>query len=510
MAVLLVLGLLAITLAVSYAALRTQGTTSHMARNAGRSLDARLAAESGLAAAMHKISDSSWQGVDVNLSGDVTDDSRYEVTFTTGDSTLVPGHPQYAEFPYRLTITSTGYAEDPSNPDVRAIHRVRSVVQLARRAYTANPGNWTTLTNFTMYQWANRTTQVQVPMRIEGPVNILGTLFLCTEYPSHVTARSRYLQDLNAMRNASRGDHRPFNGPVTIAYSRNAGSLTPLQTWLGLTTHDTTAATTPPLTHPGDVASYRLYPGGKNYQPPVLQDTYGTAMQNVTLGANPETNPLGLYRCRGAMTLNNNVNITGIIVADSSTPEITIGGTNVVLQGANLPRLEGSNQNYQLPILIVREDVRINGGSAAQINGVSVLFDEFELKRGASSTQFALTGNLIAAGINLKGREPWTMTPGDWSSDYNNFNGTGSILGALLTALFNFIRSTLGLPAGATVHFPEYMQVVRSFTFQPALTLKPDSSGVLSRWQDWTQPIYQKDPGDPGLRWNLVRYEDGV
>jgi hypothetical protein len=54
------------------------------------------------------------------------------------------------------------------------------------------------------------------------------------------------------------------------------------------------------------------------------------------------------------------------------------------------------------------------------------------------------------------------------------------------------------------------MQHVRGFTVQPALTLQPDSSGVLSRWQDWTQPIFQKDPGDPGLRWNLVRYEDGI
>jgi hypothetical protein len=510
MAVLLVLGLLAITLAVSYAALRTQGTTSHMARNSGRSLDARLAAESGLAAAMHKISDSSWQGVDVSLEGEVTDDSWYDVSFTTGDTSLLPGDANYAEWPYRLTITSTGYAEDPSNPDIRAIHRVRSVVQLARRAYTANPANWTSLTSFTMYQWANRTTQVQVPVRVEGPVNILGTLFLCSEYPSYVLARSRYLQDLNAMRNASRGDHRPFNGPVTIAYSRNAGSLTPLQTWLGLTTQDTTAATTAPLTHPGDVASYRLYPGGASYTPPVLQDAYGASMQSVTLGPNPQTNPLGLFRCRGAMTLNNNVNISGIIVADSSTPEILISGTNVVLQGANLPRLEGSNQNYQLPILIVREDVRINGGSTSQINGVSVLFDEFELKRGASTTQFALTGNLIAAGINLKGREPWTMTPADWTSDYNNFTGNGSLTALLLNLLLDVIRSALGLPAGATVHFPEYMQYVRGFTIQPALTLKPDSSGVLSRWQDWTQPIFQKDPDDPGLRWNLVRYEDGV
>ena len=511
MAVLLVLGLLAITLAVSYAALRTQGTTSHMARNAGRSLDARLAAESGLAAAMHKISDSSWEGVDVSLSGEVTDDSWYDVSFTTGDTALQPGDPDYSEFPYRLTITSTGYAEDPSDPNIRAIHRVRSVVQLARRRFTANPvGNWASLTSYTMYQWANRTAQVQVPIRIEGPVNILGTLFLCAEYPSYGPARTTYLQDLNAMRNASRGDHRPFNGPVTIAYSRNAGNLTPLQTWLGLTTIDTIAATTAPLTHPGDVSSYRLYPGGQSYTPPVLQDTYGAAMQNVTLGPDPQTNPLGLFRCRGAMAINSNVNISGVLVADSSTPDIQIYGTNVVLQAANLPRLEGSNQNYQLPILIVREDVRIQGGSAAQIKGVSVLWDEFELKRGASTTQFALTGNLLAAGINLKGREPWTMTAADWTSDYNNYTGNGSLTELLLNTLLNTIRSALGLPAGATVHFPEYMQHVRSFTVQPALTLKPDSSGVLSRWQDWTQPIYQKDPGDPGLRWNLVRYEDGV
>ena len=63
----------------------------------------------------------------------MTDDSYYEVTFSTGDPLLLPGNANYAEYPYRLTITSTGYAEDPSDPDMRAIHRVRSVVQLARR-----------------------------------------------------------------------------------------------------------------------------------------------------------------------------------------------------------------------------------------------------------------------------------------------------------------------------------------------------------------------------------------
>jgi len=387
---------------------------------------------------------------------------------------------------------------------------VRSVVQLARKQMVADPGNWSSLTNFTVYQWANRTTQIQEPVRVTGPTNILGTLFLSSEYPSYSAARTRYLQDLNAMRLASRGDYRPFGGPVTIAYTRNASSLTPLQVWLGLTTYDTLAATTAPLTHPGDVASYRLYPGGKPYTPPVLQDTYGATIQNATLGPDPATNPLGLFRCRGAFSIQNNVNITGIVVADSTTPDIQIYGTNVVLSAANLPRLEGSNQTYQLPVLIVKEDVRINGGSGSQIKGVSVLFDEFEMKRGAPTTQFTMTGNLLAAGVNLKGRDTWTMTVGDWTSDYNNFNGTGGLLPALLATLLNTIRSALGLPAGATVHFPEYMQHVRGFTFQPTLTLQPDSSGVHSHWQDWTKPIFEKDPNDPGLRWNLVRYEDGV
>jgi hypothetical protein len=50
MAVLLVLGLLAITLALSYASLRGQGMTAQLARNATRALDAREAARSGRSA----------------------------------------------------------------------------------------------------------------------------------------------------------------------------------------------------------------------------------------------------------------------------------------------------------------------------------------------------------------------------------------------------------------------------------------------------------------------------
>lgn len=512
MAVLLVLGLLAITLAVSYATLRTQATAIQLARNTGRSLDARLAAESGLAAAMHKISDSSWAGVDVPLGANITDDSWYEVSFSTGDPELLPTATNYGEYPYRLTITSTGYAADPANPDIRAIHRVRSVVQLARAQMVADPANWTSLTGFTIYQWANRAAIVQFPFRSTGPVTILGKLYLTLEYPQDGSARDQYLNDLRLMRSDGRGDHRPFGALVTIAYLRqDAATLNQLTTQLGLTTADSLASTTAPVSHPGGVGTYRLYPGGKDYTPPILQDIYGATIQDVTLAPDPATNPLGVFRSRGSLTVKSNVQIRGTLITNGTSPTVNIEGTNVVLQSADLPLLEGSTQRWQLPVALVKEDLKIYSGSDAQIKGAALVWDDFEIRNGTSTTPFALTGSLAAAGLQVRGRTPWKMTSSDWDADHNEYLEVrdGGLLGALLGVL-NSILSSLGLGSGDELFFPEFMQWKRGFNFQPILTIKPDSSGVRSHWHDWTRPIFEKAPNDPGLRWNLIRYEDGV
>src|SRR5262245_61224447 len=85
MTVLLVLGVLAITLAVCYATLRGQGATAQLARNNSRSLQAREAAYSGLAAGLRKMSESNWAGVGVPLTAHITSDSWYEVSYSTGD-----------------------------------------------------------------------------------------------------------------------------------------------------------------------------------------------------------------------------------------------------------------------------------------------------------------------------------------------------------------------------------------------------------------------------------------
>src|SRR5262245_26194796 len=85
-AIVLVLGLLAITLAISYATLRGQGAATQLASNNGRAYDAREAAHSGLTAAIRKMSENSWAGVNTPLSANITANAWYNVTFTTGDS----------------------------------------------------------------------------------------------------------------------------------------------------------------------------------------------------------------------------------------------------------------------------------------------------------------------------------------------------------------------------------------------------------------------------------------
>src|SRR5262245_2968644 len=511
MAILLVLGVLAITLAVCYATLRGQGTTAQLARNNSRALQAKEAAHSGLAAALRKMSESSWSGVGVPLNARVTDDSWYEATFATGDSMLTVSDPKYGEYPYRVTIESIGYGSDPTDPSIRAIHKSRCVAQLIRKAIANEPAPWSRLTGSTVYQWGVRNTYLQEPVRINGKTTILGKIYLSAEYPLTQASKERYLFDLNQMNIANRGDSRPVASPLYVALLRqDAATLTLLQTKLGVTTLDALDSTATPLTHPGVVTSYQLYPGGKTYSPPLLQQIYGSALQDLTLGPDPIANPLGVFRSNGTLTLNNNVKITGTLITETTMSDIQVSGTNVVVQAANLPRLNGSSAVYQLPAALVRDSIYINSASGAQWKGFTMVWDDFEIKKGTPTTQFTLVGNLAATGLLLRGREPWTMTSTDWDKDYNDYMGTGGLLPLLLNSLLNTIRTELGLGASDPVYFPEYMQHVRGFTIQPTLTFQPDSSGVQPHWQDWTQPIFQKGATDEGLRWDVIRWEDNL
>lgn len=496
-AVVMVLGLLAITLAISYATLRGQSTTSQLARNNSRALDARVAAQSGLAAAIRRISESSWGGVSVPLSANVSNHSWYQVTFTTGDAKLQSSDPQYGEFAYRLTIDSIGYASDPLNPAVRSEHKCRTVVQLLRKKLQAQPANWNTLCNHSVFQFSNKDAFVQFPVRIDGPTTIMGKLIFCNEYPNSTTPRNQYLSDLNARRVAGLGDDRPFPSTITLRgllTTQDLATVTLLTTNLGILAVDTLASPVAPVAHPGTVLTYRLYPGGKEYTPPVIQNAYGNPIQNVTLRPDPITNPLGVFRSNGSLNIQSNVLIQGTLVSDSGGGEVQIYGTNVAIKPVNLPALYGSNSTLQLPTTLVADDLRINSGSDVQIEGMAMVWDEFELKSGLATSKFALRGNLVTSALQLRGRSPWVLTPTTWSNDIS---------------MFNLQKLNLADP-NRSLYFPDYLQKQRSFVVKPTLTFAANSGGVTPHWHDWSQPVYQADPADQGLRWEVVRWEDNL
>jgi len=498
-AVVMVLGLLAITLAISYATLRGQGTTSQLAHNNSRALQARVAAQSGLAVAVRKISENSWGGIASTLNSNVTDHSWYQVSFETGDvklastvSQLPVNDQRRIDYPFQVTIDSIGYASDPLNPAIRSEHKCRCVVQLLRKKLVAEPFVWDSMTDITVFQYSAQDAYVQFPVRINGSARIHGRLRFCTEYPNANLSRDQYLSDLNLRRIAGLGDDRPFPSTMTLrglATVQDLATVTVLTSKLGMVVTDTAVPPATPVSHPGTVNNYRLYSGGKEYSTPLLQYDYGNPISNATIVPDPKDNPLGIYRSNGSLTLGNNANITGTIIADGFGPDIQVTGTGVGLKALDLPALYGSNVVHQLPVVLASDDMRFNSGSDAKITGMAMVWDEFEIKSGAVNSKFELTGNLITNTLQLRGRTSWIQTPAQWSADRVSF------LGQIL----------LGIP-----FFPDYQQNLRGFTVKPALTFSPNSSGVKPHWHDWSQPVYQADPVDPGLRWEVVRWEDNL
>jgi hypothetical protein len=122
-----------------------------------------------------------------------------------------------------------------------------------------------------------------------------------------------------------------------------------------------------------------------------------------------------------------------------------------------------------------------------------MVWNDFELKRGATTTRFALEGNLASAGLLLRGREPWTLSPTEWQLELTLF----------------VLQSANVLDPNRVLYFPVWMERQRGFTVQPALTFQPRSSGVQPHWHDWSRPVYEKGSGDLGLKWELVRWEEG-
>jgi hypothetical protein len=239
MTVLVVLALVSIALAMSFAIMRSQMTGVQVQANNARSEQARAAAHAGLSAAMRAMRLSGWSGVGTTLSASINATDSYNVSFIAGDDSLTAGSADYSDLPYRVTLLSTGTSADPVQSSLNSTYKVQAVMRLIPRQISTQPSNWSTMLSYTLYQLSNTSFYMAVPSRIEGPVRLQSGLNIADNYWWSSSQRSRYFSDLNLMRSGAnevqviaRGGNSggsftvSFNGATTGNISSTASSST--------------------------------------------------------------------------------------------------------------------------------------------------------------------------------------------------------------------------------------------------------------------------------------------
>ncbi len=503
MAVVLVLGLLALTLTLSYAMLRMEYQVQQSQTNISGQDRARLAAVTGISVALRQMHDGTWAGVNSTLTGTMDSGVRYDVNFSTGDPALTSSHPDYAEYPYRVTLSSVGVAADPAQTNAQTTFQVTAVAQLSRRKINAatTPSRWAQLNTYTLYQWNASSTPrdvvIELPCQIQGNVCLEGAIRLCQSYPKDSNARERYLKDLQLMSQAGIED-RPFTGTVSLDHSRQSGSTeNELSSWLGVNVTGITANSNTPLAYPTNFATYQLFPGGKVYAIPRLQDVLVAPAKNQVLSPDPVNNPLGIYRTDGSWTFLQGSQFTGTLLSDSPTAIVTLAGTGVQLNGLNLPTLDGSNAVFQLPLAMVKNDVAVAHLATPTVNGLVIAWNQFVVNPGSKMTQLTLTGRVFADGFQINARTEWNaVTQATWQSTLSSFE-----------AQYNPLLFLLGL---SEQFYPRWMeQSPYLLTAAPRLKIVPPTN-VTYHWPSFSEPIYDKADGDIGLRWNLVSWREAT
>lgn len=302
--------------------------------------------------------------------------------------------------------------------------------------------------------------------------------------------RARLLRDFEAMRVAGQGDFRPFSGPVNAPLSLTSDrERRLLESDSNVKLNNiSTASGTAPVTHPGNVTSYRLYPGGRVYSPTQLS----TSISNVSFAPNVQTNPLGLVKCQSQLVVNNNVTIQGtLLVYDAgSSGRVELRGTGIKIAPLSLPSLYGDSTVYQLPSVIARDDVEVYSKSSSSLGGLVMAWDDLQCFQGKQSTEMSVTGQVIAGELQIEARDEWDQSSSWWDSRHKEF------------------LAQLGTVT-PIVHFPAWLQANHGLDYQPKLTIQPDPSNVSYHWHDWSKPLFEAHPADGGLRWNLLEWRDG-
>ena len=215
MTVILVLGILAMTLAVSYATLRSQTVAAQIQNNGQMRTAARQAALVGLAVGLCKMHEAAWSGVGTSHAGQLSSTQKYTVSWVQGDTALEAPGGDMSEWPYRVTVRATGTATDAALGST-ATWQAEAVVRLVPKALSTRPPDWSTMLQYTVFQADKKKFLLEIPCHVRGSLLVRGSLEVANKYPSHSTARVRYLSDLNQMRLAGKPDYRLLTGPVYL------------------------------------------------------------------------------------------------------------------------------------------------------------------------------------------------------------------------------------------------------------------------------------------------------
>jgi len=485
-AALVVLLLVAVAMATSYATMRSQATALQVQRNAGVNMAAQQAAMAGLSVGLKRLHAPDWRGTGTVIAQALSSTESFQVRFVAGDDALSPGDVDYGELPYRVTLYVTGTALDGVDAGRVSHHELRAVARLIPRAMPAEPSRWEAMQLRTFYQTKLHDTVLELPCRIEGSVRLQGQLKLASQYPAQWDPWANYLYDLEWMRWQGLEDARPLEGPVLYPVTlQDANTHYAVVNYLGLSTANRdTNEVIADWVQPTFCDSYRLYPGGPVYAVPRI----ATLIDNVTMEADTETNPLGLFYCGDHLTLGDNVTLRGTLICKG---DVRIDGTNVHLEPAALPPLLGDSTPIRLPTVTCC-CFRVKPESSCTVKGLLAAFDRVEVQAGEPRGKLNVAGRVIAAKLDIQKEESWARI--DWWAAFEEF------------CFRAYTEGTFPVPA-----FPVWMQT-HGYPYEPTVVLTTGED-VDYHWHRPGETVFAAHPddtspidaaADPGLRWELV------
>lgn len=500
-ATLVVMLLISVAMAMSYAVMRSQTTSLRIHRNATQRTElqqaARTAAYKGLNEALEEMRSARWaddsQGIETVLSRPLGDALRYVATYDVGDPELNAGDDDYHLYPYRVTVVCTGYAADPETPTRESSHRVRAVLQLVpKKLGDAAPG-WDDVLKHAICQYRSGSFDLDVPVRLAGDLRVRGEMELCLGLDWDGSERWWYLKGLKDLARGGGHDYRPISGTVRWYGSAQRGETHGLIT-TALDASVEVVSSSQEFYAPwtGHLAQYRLYPGGEQYRAVVL----GSQLQRETLAPDPVQNPLGIFVRYGAVHLDDDVTVQGTLVTVGDySADVEVYGTGVRFEPLPyaIPRPAGVEAPIRLPAMLSTDDARIHSGSDVSWEGAVYCGDDFRVHSSPQDgTLVALVGHLAVKDFYVGTRDEFEHSDQWWNERFNEF--------------WDQHDAEDGISNWAV-----YVQKLHGLKMAPRCRIEPDpdDAPVHHHWPGGHEPLFVPGDDDEGaLQWELLRCTD--